>query len=189
MARGIKLGLSMPSSTERSRLSFPSFPSSIIKLPDRTGLALEAWGADTLGEARFLEVVPYGVALTIVKAKGRAVNTRVGADRDFLVRISVDALADCWLPPARPTPVGVLAHVDAGAAALGVGAGLALGLELCRLEVGGSVEGLMVPFGVVGEGGRGDVGRGRDRGRRDRGDGRDEGQEESCVGEHCGCLN
>jgi hypothetical protein len=150
-----------------------------------TSLALEAFGIGNAGKAGFLEVVPDAVVGTVIVVEGRAIDAGVGADGNIVAPISVDALADRWLPPARPAPVGVLARVDTGTVALGVGAGLACGLELGGLEIGGHIKGFMVPFGVVGQGGRGDVGCGWNGGCRDQGHGRHKGQEESCVSEHC----
>ena len=112
-----------------------------------------------LGETWFLEVFPEARAGAIVVLVGRAIDTGVGTDGDFPTT-GVDALADCWLPPAGPAPVGVLAHVDAGATALCDGILLALFLEFCGLEVGGHIEGFMVPLGVARQGGRGEVGGG-----------------------------
>ena len=152
---------------------------------DITSLALEGRG----GEARkawLLHIAPLRGAAAVVVVVLGAVDALVRAERDELAA-RVDALADGGLPPAGPAPVGLLAHVDAGLAALGHRrcTTTALGLELGGLEVGGDVEGFVVPLGVVGQGCRGNVGRGRGWGGCDgRGDGRRQGQEDCCVSDH-----
>ena len=135
---------------------------------------------------RFLEVVPIGIVGTVIVTIGRAIDTGVRADGNFLTA-GVDALADCGLPPAGPAPVGMLAHVDTRDIALWVVmVGLVLGLGLGGLEIGCRIEGLVVPFRGVGQHGRCDVRRPGlgGGGCRDQGDGRDKDGEDGCVSEH-----
>jgi hypothetical protein len=85
------------------------------------------------------------IALPAVRGPvDHARDARVRAER-VVVLACVDALRDGGLPPARPMPVCVLAHVDAGRVALchcvavdwgvGVGVGVGVGAREARYEV------------------------------------------------------
>ena len=90
------------------------------------------------------------VLITPPCTKRRALDARVGADADGAPGRGVDALLHCRLPPARPAPVAVLAHVDArGTFVESGGVGGGGGVAVAGVQAGG------VAVLIRGEGGEG----------------------------------